>query len=168
MNHHGTIRLSLRIGACCVVLGLALNCAQTAQAGRLSPPLPCYAPPQEAAIAFFEFIEAPSSGPEVLSKAAKILFSESLLKREKLDAVLRVVDSAKETYGIDSFDRPLSERLAGVRVDPQKLVPEVGVQVEVGLFALSSRGKVEQRVTLRCEEDKVWKVLSFSYGPPKY
>jgi len=140
-------------------LSLVMVLASVSYAGLPQPPFSCSAPPQEAALAFFEFIETPGSESGV-QKMAHQIFSASLLSRESTDGVVKFVASTKRTYGFDKFDRPLSQRLAG---EPQ--VSSVSDEVSIRILALSPRGKVEQRVSFRCE-DRLWKVLSFSYGPP--
>jgi hypothetical protein len=141
--------------------------AAPALAGVPDPPVPCSYPPQVAAISFFEFVESPGSEERLRDQSRKIL-SKELLATSPLPQVVETLASAKRQYALDKRSLPLSGRLAG---EPQLLTQgkpgwNPRAQVSVRIQAFSSRGRVEQRVALNCE-DTTWKVVSFSYGPPE-
>jgi hypothetical protein len=144
----------------------ALPALSSAYAGTPTPPVSCNVPPQVAAVSFFEFIESPR-GEENLRKAGEAVLSRRLLQTSTPSEVFGLVRAAKEQYSFDRFEVPLSARLAG---EPQMLDRgqhgwNSRADVSVQIHAVSSRGRVEQRVSLACE-DAVWKTVSFSYGPP--
>lgn len=148
----------------CLVPLLAVAFSQPAAAD--SPPLPCSAAPQAAAVSFFEFIEAPGGEDRLVQTSARIL-SATLRQTTPPGDIARTIKSIKAQYGLDRKEVPLSRRLDGY---PKVLAPgqpgfNPRAQQSVRILALSSRGKVEQRVALTCE-DSVWKIVSFAYGPP--
>lgn len=158
--------LSFRAVAWHTVLLMAATAATQMQAfAGPTPPLPCSVPPQVAAVSFFEFVESPN-GEEKLRRLGTKVLSQRLTRTTSQQAIIEVVRSARQQYSFDKHEVPLSKRLAG---EPQLLNPRQEgfnsrAEVSVRILALSSRGSVEQRVSLACEES-VWKVVSFSYGP---
>jgi hypothetical protein len=131
-----------------------------------SLPLNCKSKPNDAAVAFFSLVESPG-GEDAIRSEASTLFSKRLLAQESPDTIADFVNLTKKSFEINTEERPLSDRLT---VYPESAPIQSGDNqysrdVAVKLVALSPRGKLDQRVTLTCEEG-VWKVVGFSYGPP--
>jgi hypothetical protein len=151
--------------ALCILAAAAVVQVEAYAGGQPKPPLPCSVPPQIAAVSFFEFIEAPN-GEENLRRDGPRVLSRTLMQTSSQRDIIGVLQSARQQYSFDKYEVPLSRRLAG---EPQMLRQgqpgwNPRAQFSFRILALSSRGSVEQRVSLVCE-DSVWKVVSFSYGP---
>ena len=127
--------------------------------------VPCGVDPREAAVQLFEFIENPSL--EFNSDAIyRQVFSRRLLQSSSQSAVNSVIKQARSTYLGAGSETPLSRRLVApptlVQSDEPSFNPRGGATVR--LLSLTSRGKIEQRMAVTCEED-FWKIESLSYGP---
>ena len=156
----GTTHSAMRIYvALCVT---AISIPMNALAGTF---LPCRIDPREAAVHLFEFIEDPSL--ELDSDGAyRQVFSRQLLQYSSKLALNSVIKQARSTYLGAGSETPLSRRLVTqpslVQSDEPSFNPRGGATVR--LLSLTSRGKIEQRMAVTCEEDS-WKILSLSYGP---
>ena len=141
--------------------GILMVVAGAANAGGVS----CSERPEVAVVRLFEYVESP---PPNSDQFVRSLFSERLLRSSSGASVAGVIDSARSTYQIGKQNEPLSGRLLG---EPRQLPSSSGSfnprgQATVRLLALSGRGKVEQRMSISCQEG-LWRIESLSYGPPE-
>lgn len=132
------------------------------------PPLSCNYPPDIAAISFFEFFETPGTEKLIFSESS-ILFSRRIIESNSLRSVIDLIREVQYTYSLNNSEIPLSSRL----LDRPRLIDtsQRGFNKSVDassimVLALSSRGKIEQRISMVCESGS-WKVDSLSYGPPE-
>lgn len=127
----------------------------------------CFVPPQHAAVQIFEYLEDPDF--QINSEDAyRAVFSSRLLSSSSNSSVNSALRSARSTYQSGRNETPLSRRLAA---PPVLLTRDSSSfnqrgEVTVRILSLSSRGRIEQRMSLTCESG-LWKAESFSYGPPE-
>lgn len=126
----------------------------------------CSTPREVAAVQLFEYIEDPRFNFDSREEYQN-LFSVRLLKGSSSSTVTSLLREARSTYQDNRSETPLSRRLLA----PPSIIEQRGSsprnegETTVRVLTLSSRGKIEQRMSITCE-DGLWKVDSLSYGPP--
>jgi hypothetical protein len=121
----------------------------------------CSVPAPQAAVQIFEYIEAPNFQFDS-AEEYRAIFSRRLLSSSSNTSVNAAIRSARSTYQGDRNETPLSRRLAAPPVLLTRDSSQSGATVRIS--SLSTRGRIEQRMSLICESG-VWKADSFSYGP---
>lgn len=127
----------------------------------------CSVPPQRAAVQIFEYLEDPDFQFDS-EEVHRAIFSKRLLSSSSNSSVNSAIRSARITYQGDRNETPLSRRLAAPPVLFTRDSSSFNQRGEatVRILSLSSRGKIEQRMSITCESG-LWKAESFSYGPPE-
>ena len=128
-------------------------------------PVSCTLPPEPAAVRLFENIEDPTLEIGSL-QAYEVIFSRRLLASSTIRAVDSAIQTSRNTYQDNRSEAPLSRRLAAPPILVSKDDKSFNIRgdVTVRILSLSTRGKIEQRISISCEGSN-WKVQSFSYGP---
>lgn len=128
----------------------------------------CSVRAEDAAVRLFEYIENPGfefDSPEVY----RSVFSKRLLgsnSNSTLNSVLKAARSTYQDQGGGSAT-PLSGRLLSppTSIPPPEPSFNQNASKTIRIPTLSTRGMIEQRMSLSCE-DGLWKIDSLSYGPP--
>ena len=155
--------ISIRNSAVTLILTATVGVANSGGIGGVE----CSVPPQQAAVRIFEYLEDPDFEFDS-EEVYRAIFSKRLLSSSSNSSVNYAIRSARTTYQGDRNETPLSRRLAAPPVLFTRNNSSFNQRGEatVRILSLSTRGKIEQRMSITCESG-LWKAESFSYGPPE-